>query len=284
MASAALAIAVSPKLRAVPRRIRVLAVDANPLVLEGLAATIGREDDMTVVATAASGEEALDDVRRYRPDVVTLDLLLPDMPGEDLARRIAAEFPEMRIVAITSAQGSLHARRALDAGIHGYISKAASLPELVLAIRKVQSGVRMIPGPVPVRSGGGELTAREIDVLQLAAWGNADRQVAVQLSMACETVRMHLKHILGKLRAHHRAHAITIALARGILRMVDWTGDREAWGVPPMPEIAREWLPGRVVSWLLAILFVFSLTAAVVVARSGPDISHDDPIIEKPYV
>jgi len=114
MASAALAIVTVPidrGLHAVPRRIRVLTVDSQQLVQEGLAAMINREEDMTVVATASTGEEAIDDVRRYRPDVVTLDLLLPDMPGEDLARRILAEFPRTRIVAITSAQGHMHAAR-----------------------------------------------------------------------------------------------------------------------------------------------------------------------------
>src|SRR5580704_7759946 len=148
MASAAAAISFIPALRAVPRLIRVLTVDGHQLVQEGLAAMIDREDDMTVVATASTGEEALDDIRRYRPDVVTLDLLLPDMPGEDLARRILAEFPRTRILAITSAQGHMHARRALDAGVHGYLSKAAPACELVRAIRQVQAGGRMIPGPV----------------------------------------------------------------------------------------------------------------------------------------
>jgi DNA-binding NarL/FixJ family response regulator len=147
--------------RVVPRRIRVLTVDGHQLVQEGLAVMINREEDMTVVATASSGEEALDDVRRYRPDVVTLDLLLPDMPGEGLARRILAEFPRTRIVAITSAQGHIHARRALDAGVHGYLSKALPVSELVHAIRQVQAGERMIPGPVacqPVeQSTGGRL-------------------------------------------------------------------------------------------------------------------------------
>src|SRR5215475_331930 len=105
----------------VPRRIRVLTVDGHQLVQEGLAAMINREEDMTVVAMASSAEEALADVRRYRPDVVTLDLLLPDMPGEHLARRILAEFPQTRIIAITSGQGRVEARRALDAGVHGYL-------------------------------------------------------------------------------------------------------------------------------------------------------------------
>src|SRR6266480_3388604 len=105
--TAAAAIGISAALKTVPRRIRVLTVDGHQLVQEGLAAMINREEDMTVVAIASSGGEAIDDVRRYRPDVVTLDLLLPDMPGEELARRILAEFPRTRIVAITGAQGHL---------------------------------------------------------------------------------------------------------------------------------------------------------------------------------
>jgi len=225
MASAAVAIKVSPALRTAPRRIRVLTVDGNQLVQEGLASTISREDDMTVVATASNGKEAIDDVRRYRPDVVTLDLLLPDMPGAELARQILAEFPQTRIVAITSAQGHMHARRALDAGVHGYLSKATPVCEFAGAIRRVQAGERVIPGPVVCqfaeRLAGRALTAREIQILQLVAWGNANKQVAAQLSIACETVRMHVKDILGKLGAKDRAHAVTIAITRGILRLVE---------------------------------------------------------------
>jgi two-component system NarL family response regulator len=247
MASAAAAAAITffPALKAVPRPIRVLTVDGHQLVQEGLAAMINREEDMTVVATASTGEEALDDVRRYRPDVVTLDLLLPDMPGEDLARRILAEFPRTRIVAITSAQGHMHARRALDAGVHGYLSKAVPVCELVHAIRRVQAGERMIPGPVAFRAPqqltGEALTAREIQVLQLVAWGNGNKQVAAQLSIAGETVRMHMRSILEKLAANDRAHAVTIAVTRGILRLgegsaasawhqaADWTDGGEGW-------------------------------------------------------
>ena len=221
--AAAAAITVRAALRMVPRPIRVVTVDGHQLVQEGLAAMINREEDMTVVATASSGAEALDDVRRYRPDVVTLDLLLPDMPGEDLARQILAEFPRTRIVAITSAQGHIHARRALDAGVHGYLSKAVQVCELIHAIRQVQAGARMIPGPAPLqvaeRLAEQTLTAREIQVLQLVAWGNANTQVAAQLSIAVETVRMHVKNILGKLSANDRTHAVTIAVTRGILRL-----------------------------------------------------------------
>jgi len=150
-AAAIVAVPIPAGLRVVPRRIRVLMVGSNQLVQEGLAAMIDREADMTVVATDSTGEEALDDVRQQRPDVVTLDLALPDMPGEELARRILAEFPRTRIVAITSAQGHVQARRALDAGVHGYLSKAAPVQELVRAIRRVQAGERLIPGPVALQ-------------------------------------------------------------------------------------------------------------------------------------
>lgn len=150
-AAAVLEVPIAAKLRVVPRRIRVLTVDSQQFAREGLAAMIDRELDMTVVATASTGEEALADVRWYRPDVVTLDLRLPDMPGEELARRILAEFPQTRIVVIASVRGHVDARRALDAGVHGYLSKAAPPCELVQAIRQVQAGARAIPGPVILR-------------------------------------------------------------------------------------------------------------------------------------
>lgn len=160
--AAIVAVPIPGKLRVVPRRTRVLTVDSQQLVQEGLAATINREQDMIVVATASTGRKALDDVRRYRPDVVTLDLSLPDMTGETVAKRILREFPRTRIVVITSAQGHIHARRALDAGIHGYLSKAAPVCELVNAIRQVQAGERMIPGP--------ELLHRSERRLEVVQW------------------------------------------------------------------------------------------------------------------
>lgn len=147
-AAAVLEVPLPASLRVVPRRIRVLTVDSQQLVQEGLAAMINREPDMTVVAAASTGGDAVMGVRRYHPDVVTLDLLLPDMPGEKLVRHILAEFPQTRIIAITSARSHAHVRRALDAGIHGFLSKAAPVCELVHAIRKVRAGARVIPGPV----------------------------------------------------------------------------------------------------------------------------------------
>jgi DNA-binding NarL/FixJ family response regulator len=223
-------------LRAVPRRIRVLSVDSQQLVQEGLVAMISREEDMTVVATASSGAEAMDDIRRFRPDVVTLDLMLPDMPGEVLARRILAEFPATRIVAITSAHGHRHTRRAVDAGVHAYLSKAVPVSDLIDAIRRVQEGERIVPGPVALesreQSRPGVLTAREVQVLQLVAWGNGNLQIAAQLSIGAEAVRMHMRSILAKLGAYDRTHAVTIAVMRGILRLVsDATASARTWSV-----------------------------------------------------
>jgi two-component system NarL family response regulator len=164
--------------------------------------------------------------------VVTLDLLLPDMPGEDLARRILAVLPETRIVAITSAQGYIEARRALDAGVHGYVSKAAPGWEMVRAIREVHAGARMIPGPtVCERSDGdaGKLTVREIQTLQIAALGSTNQEVATQLSIAADTVRMHMKSIVTKLGAKDKTHAVAIAVALGIVRL-DLAADRWTHG------------------------------------------------------
>ncbi len=234
MASAAAAIVTVPiarGLHVVPRRIRVVTVDGNQLAQEGLVATINRQEDMTIVAAASTGEEAIEDVRRCRPDVVTLDLLLADIPGDELARRILAEFPRTRIVAITSAQGHVHVRRALDAGVHGYLSKALPLCDLVRAIRQVQAGETIVPGPVACETAGhldSRLTRREIEVLHLAAWGNNNQQIAAQLSISCETARTQMKHILQKLGAHDRAHAVTIAVMLGMLRLQDWTDGSEA--------------------------------------------------------
>jgi DNA-binding NarL/FixJ family response regulator len=212
-------------LRALPRRIRVLGVDSQQLVQEGLVAMISREEDMTVVAMASSGEEAMDNIRRFRPDVVTLDVMLPDMPGEVLARRILAEFPATRIVAITAAHGHRHARRVVDAGVHAYLSKSLPVFALVDAIRRVQSGERIVPGPATFQARehlrDKVLTAREVQILQLVAWGNANLQIAAQLSIAGETVWMHMRSILEKLGANDRTHAVTIAVTRGILRLDD---------------------------------------------------------------
>jgi two-component system NarL family response regulator len=209
--------------RPASRQIRVLIVDEHPLVQEGLAAMINPEPDMMVVATASTAEEAIEAVRQHRPDVVTLDLLLPDVPRDALARRILVECPRTRIMAITSAQGDIHAGCALDAGVRAFLSKTARKCDLIRAIRHVQAGRTMIPGYVACKIAehltDQTLTPREIQVLQLVARGNRNKQVAAQLSIADETVRMHMKNILGKLAANDRTHAVTIAVTRGLLRL-----------------------------------------------------------------
>jgi len=203
--------------------IRVLTVDQHPLVQEGLASLINREPEMAVIAAASNGKEAIRYFRDYRPDVVTLDLLLPDLPGEDVARQILAEFPDARIVVITSARGDVHMLRALEAGVQGFASKAMPNKELLEVIRQVHAGKKMIPrqvaSTIAEHLADEALTPREIQVLRLVARGNRNKEVAAHLSISDETVRMHMKNILGKLDANDRTHAVTIALTRGVFQL-----------------------------------------------------------------
>src|SRR5262249_5084832 len=161
--------------------------------------------------TASSGSEALDDIRRYRPDIVTVDLLLPDVTGEDLVRRILAEFPGTQIVAVTSVLDHMNTRRALDAGGRGYVSKAAAARELIQAIREVHAGRSVIPGPIPCDSAGSRaeqpLTIRDTQVLQLVAWGKSPRQIAAHLCTSIKTLRIQMRDIIGKLGASNTTHA-----------------------------------------------------------------------------
>jgi DNA-binding NarL/FixJ family response regulator len=203
--------------------IRVLTIDEQPLVQEGLAALINKEPDMAVVAGVSSGKEAINSYRRYRPDVATLDLLLPDMPGETVAAQILDEFPDARIVIITAAQGDVHIHRALEAGVHGYVLKAMSSRELLEVIRQVHAGKKMIPRQVALRMAehftDESLTPREVEVLQLVAQGNRNKEVAAQLCIAEDTVRMHMKNIMSKLDVHDRTRAVTLAMTRGVFHL-----------------------------------------------------------------
>jgi len=203
--------------------IRVLTVDEQPLVREGLAAVINKESGMEVVAEAASGAAAIVAFREYRPDVMTLDLLLPDMAGEDVARGVRDEFPGARIVFITGARGDVRLLRALESGACGLVLKGMQKEELLETIRQVHAGRRMIPRQVAStlaeHLGEDPLTPREVEVLGLVAQGNRNKQVAARLSIADETVRMHMKNILNKLCANDRTHAVTIALARGVIQL-----------------------------------------------------------------
>ena len=203
--------------------IQIVTVDEQPLVREGLAATINREIDMVVVESASRGKEAIDVVRRHSPDVVILDLMLPDLAGDVVARRILAESPRSRIAAIVPGRSYLPARHALRAGVHAILDKTAPNRELVQTIRQVYAGRRVIPSTfaatVAEHFTDEALTAREVQVLELVAWGNSNKEVAARLSIAKDTVRIHMKSILAKLAARDRTHAVTIAFVRGALRL-----------------------------------------------------------------
>jgi two-component system, NarL family, response regulator len=209
--------------RAADSCIRVLTVDEQPLVREGLAAVINKQRGMTVIAEASSGAEAIRLFREYLPDVVTLDLNLPDMPGEELASRLRTEFPHVRIVAITSSCGDVRILRALEAGVKGLVLKGMPNSEWLEAIRQVHAGKKAIPRQIAStlaeHLGDEALTPREVQVLRLVAQGNRNKQVAAHLCIADETVRMHMKNILSKLSANDRTHAVTIALARGVFSL-----------------------------------------------------------------
>jgi DNA-binding NarL/FixJ family response regulator len=203
--------------------IRVLTVDPDPLVREGLATVINKETGMEVVAEAATGSRAIEYFRENRPDVVTLSLLLPDLSGHEVARLILGEFPGARIVVITSVRGDVQLLRILESGVRGLVLKGVPHRELIETIRQVHAGKRMIPRNVASmlaeHLGEETLTPREVQVLSLVAKGNRNKQVAAHLSIADETVRMHMKNILSKLSANDRTHAVTIALSRGMFEL-----------------------------------------------------------------
>ena len=203
--------------------IRLLAVEEQPLVREGLVAIIESQPEMKVIAQASTGREAIDQFRRYRPDIVTLDLLLPDIPGDEVARRILSEFRDARVVVVTAARGDVQLHQALEAGVKGIVLKGMQKAELLDVIRQVRGGRKVIPRQVAStlaeHLGDEVLTAREIQVLRLVAQGFRNKQVAANLYIAEETVRMHMKNILGKLAARDRTHAVTIALARGVFQL-----------------------------------------------------------------
>lgn len=223
MATAAFVPIRIPHVHASQPSVRVLTVDEHPLIREGLSALINDSDGMSVVAQAGNGREAVNTCRFYRPDVITLDLMLPDILGEEVIRQILVECPAAKIVVITGARGDVRLLRALRAGVHGFVLRGTERQELPETIREVFAGRKRIPDQVASliaeHVGDELLTPREVEVLGLVAQGNRNKQVARQLLIAEETVRMHMKNILGKLRANDRTHAVTIALSRGILAL-----------------------------------------------------------------
>jgi len=201
--------------------IRILTVDDHALLREGIAALVGAEPDMKLIAEASDGKDAIEKFRMHRPDVTLMDLQMPVVNGIEAIIGIRNEFPGARIIVLTTYAGDVQVLRALKAGARGYILKGHVHRELLDTIRAVHAGQKRIPPEVAAQladhAAEGDLSAREIDVLQLIAGGNANKEIACRLSIAEETVKSHITNILGKLGANDRTHAVTLALKRGII-------------------------------------------------------------------
>lgn len=204
-------------------RIRVFSVDDHALLREGIAAIITNEPDMVLVAQASTGREAVQQFQKYQPDVTLMDLRLPDMSGIDAMIAIRAEAPDARIIVLTTFEGDVEMQRALQAGARGYLLKTMPPRDLVAAIRHVHAGRKSIPTEVAAQLAehlsDEALTAREIDVLSRVAGGNRNRDIADELAISEETVKVHMKHIMEKLGASDRTQAVAIALRRGIIKL-----------------------------------------------------------------
>jgi DNA-binding NarL/FixJ family response regulator len=196
-------------------------VDDHPLLREGIAALVSNQADMELVAEAANGREAIEQFRKHLPDITLMDLQMPEMNGIDALGAIRGEFPEARIVVLTTYAGDVQVIRALKAGARGYLLKGLLRKELLDTIRAVHAGQKRMPpevaSEIAEHATDDILTPREVDVLRLIAAGNANKEIAAQLSITEETVKGHVKNILGKLSANDRTHAVTIGLKRGII-------------------------------------------------------------------
>jgi DNA-binding NarL/FixJ family response regulator len=201
--------------------IRILCVDDHPLLREGVTALLAGQADMTLIAEASNGREAIEQFRKHRPDVTLMDLQMPEMSGVDAMIAICAEFPASRIIVLTTYTGDVQVMRALKAGARAYLLKGLLRKELVETIRLVHAGQKRIPPEVAAQiaehATDDSLSSREIEVLRLVSGGNANKVIAAQLSITEETVKGHLKNILAKLGANDRTHAVTIGLKRGII-------------------------------------------------------------------
>jgi DNA-binding NarL/FixJ family response regulator len=203
--------------------IRVLTVDDHPLLREGIAALINAESDMKLVADACNGQEAIEKFRLHRPDVTLMDLQMPTLNGIEAIIAIRSEFPKARFIVLTTYTGDVQVLRALKAGARAYILKGQVHRELLDTIRAVHAGQKRIPAEIAAELADhvaeDDLTSREIDVLRLVAGGNANKEIAAQLSIAEETVKSHMTNILSKLGANDRTHAVTMAVKRGIIEL-----------------------------------------------------------------
>jgi len=207
----------------IPALIRILTVDDHPLLLEGLAAVIQSQPDMVLVGQASNCRDAIQQFRKLQPDVTLMDLGLPDMSGIDAMVAIQAQFPQARIIMMTSFEGDGPVQRALHAGARSYILKNMRPKDIVEIIRQVHAGNKRVPPEIAAKMaehlGDERLTDREVDILKHTAGGNRNRDIADMLFIAEETVKAHMKHILMKLGANDRTQAVTIAARRGFIQL-----------------------------------------------------------------
>jgi DNA-binding NarL/FixJ family response regulator len=203
--------------------IRILSVDDHPLLREGIATVINSQQDMCVIADAASSKDAIEQFRKHKPDVTLMDLRLPDKSGIDTMISIRREFPEARIIMLTTFEGDVEIQRALEAGARAYLLKSMPPKELVEVIRQVHAGKKRVPPQLAAHLAehisDEPLTSREIEVLSQIAEGNRNRDIGEKLFITEETVKVHIKNIMGKLGASDRTQAVAIAIRRGIIHL-----------------------------------------------------------------
>ena len=205
------------------KTIRILTADDHALLRQGIAALVELEPDLELVAQASTGREAIEQFRRHQPDITLMDLQMPDISGIEAIIAIRGEFPDARIVVLTTYAGDVQVARALKAGARGYLLKGNVHTDLLETIRAVHAGRKRIPPEVAaelaMHTTEDELTARELEVLKLIAKGNANKEIAARLAVAEDTVKKHVTSILEKLAANDRTHAVTIGLERGIIEL-----------------------------------------------------------------